>query len=257
MSVPQGLSVEEYERINPIHVSQVDGCSIAYCTPNRATLWRAETLLTKEPVTIEWLRSMPQESCLLDVGANMGVYAIFAAKVRGCRVFAFEPESQNYALLNRNIHLNQLSGTVTAICAALSDNDGIDNLYLSSFEPGTSCHSLGQDVDFNLRPRISPFVQGCMCLSLDRLVQEGMPVPDFIKIDVDGFEHKVIKGASKTLEEGKVRGIIIELNPRLDEHLETIEQLCSLGFDYDQAQVQRSARTEGLFQGIGEYVFFR
>ena len=38
-----------------------------------------------------------------DVGANVGMYTVFAAPTRGARVFAFEPEAQNYAMLNRNI----------------------------------------------------------------------------------------------------------------------------------------------------------
>jgi FkbM family methyltransferase len=258
MSSPESLSVEEYERAAPVHVCNVDGREIVYCTPNRATLWRAQTLLTKEPVTIDWLKSMPKGSRLLDVGANVGMYSMFAARVRDCRVFAFEPESQNYALLVRNIFLNGVSRKVTALCAALSDTAGVSTLYLSSFQTGTSCHSLGEDVDFNLQPRDSKFSQGCISMALDELVRSGaMPVPEYVKIDVDGFEHKVIAGGEDTLRNPAVKSLIVELNPRLDEHLEVIDRLCGLGFDYDQGQVDRAARKEGLFKGVAEYVFAR
>jgi hypothetical protein len=49
-----------------------------YC-PSETSLWRAETLLTKEPETIEWIETFNEESVFWDVGANIGVYSLYAA----------------------------------------------------------------------------------------------------------------------------------------------------------------------------------
>jgi FkbM family methyltransferase len=252
------ISLEDYEKIQPVAQVEINGKALRYRVPNKMTYWRVETLLTKEPITIEWLNSIKPGEVLLDVGANVGMYTIYAAVARGAQVVAVEPESQNYALLNANIHLNGVSSSVTAYCLGLSNVRGLDKLYLSGFQAGTSCHSVGEEVGFDLKPRHSPFVQGIMAMPLDEAVESGaFPVPDHIKIDVDGFEHKVIQGALKTIADPKVKSIIVELNPDLSEHRSLVRTLEKLGFSYDPEQVQRSARTEGTFTGVGEWVFER
>lgn len=248
----------ELEQFNPTITLTIDDKSVVYNVPNQTTLWRVQTLLTKEPSTIEWLNNIPKNAILLDIGANVGMYSIYAAVVRNANVYAFEPESQNYAMLNKNIYINKLSQKIHAYCAGISDSDGFDSLYLSGVMIGTSCHSLGEEVDFNLKPRKSPYVQGAISFSVDSLIEKEMiPIPDYIKIDVDGFEHKVLEGAIKTLSDPKIKSIIIELNPNIKEHHEGIKLLKELGFRYSQEQVDSVVRTEGEFAGCGEWIFFK
>lgn len=237
---------------------KVDGKTLRFQTPNRMTQWRVESLFTKEPDTIAWLREMKTGEVLVDIGANVGMYSVFSAVMQGVRVFAFEPESQNYALLNGNIALNQLSGQVVAYPLALSNRSGADALYLSQFSPGGSCHSFGAEVGFDLQPRDSAFAQGAFSVPLDDLVKTGsIPVPDHIKLDVDGFEHKVIEGATQTLRDPKVKSLLVELNTHLAEHREVIKVLEGLGFAFDPAQAQGALRSSGAFEGVGEFIFRR
>lgn len=241
-----------------IGVIKVDGRAMRFHTPNRMTQWRVESLFTKEPHTVAWLQEMQSGEVLVDIGANVGMYSIFAAVVRGVKVVAFEPESQNYALLNSNIALNQLSGTVTAYPLALSDRSGADALYLSEFSAGGSCHSFGEQVGFDLKPRGSAFSQGAFSVPLDQLVSTGaVPVPDHIKLDVDGFEHKVLAGAAQTLRDPKVKTVLVELNTHLVEHQGAIRLLEQLGFNYDPAQAKGALRSSGAFEGVGEFIFRR
>jgi FkbM family methyltransferase len=259
MSAAAGkFSIEQYEAINPTASVKHAGRKLIYAVPNRTTLWRVETLFTKEPSTIAWLSGFAADSVFLDVGANVGMYSVFAAIVPGARVFAFEPESQNYALLCRNIVQNGLSDRVIGFSAALSDEEKFGRIHLSQFAVGGSCHSFGEAVDFNLQKKAFEFTQGCYSTTIDRLVEAGvMPVPANIKIDVDGFEHKVVAGARETLKDATVRSLLIEINPKLEEHRWIIAHLQSLGFGYDRDQVEQAARAEGSFKGIGEYVFRR
>jgi len=238
--------------------ARVDGCEILFTAPNDVTAWRASTLLTKEPDTIDWLRGMAAGEVLVDVGANVGSYAVTAAKLRGVRVFAFEPEAQNYALLNRNIVLNGVGDLVVAYCVALSDRSGYDRLHLASAVPGDSCHSFGASVDHQNQPRRSVLEQGCVAATLDGLVESGvLPVPQYVKIDVDGIEPQVIAGALRTLREPGVRSVLIEINTNLDDHWEIVDRMVAMGFDYSQAQVDAAQRTAGPFAGVGNYVFRR
>ena len=236
----------------------MEGTRARFHTPNEMTRWRASSFYTKEPVTVAWLREIPQGAVLADIGANVGMYTVFAALVRGARVVAFEPESENYAILNRNVRLNRIADRVLALCAALSEEAGIDRLYLSAAMAGGSCHSFGQEVGFDLQPRPAAFAQGSIALRFDDLVASGqVPAPDFVKIDVDGFEHKVIRGMEQTLRKGAVRSLIVELNPALPEHLAVRQFIEEIGFRWDAAQVAAAARTSGPFAGVAEHVFRR
>ena len=192
---------------------------IQYATPNYATRWRVDTFFQKEPDTLEWIAGFQPGEVMIDVGANVGMYSIWAAMTRQVRVFAFEPESQNYALLYQNIVRNDLSRQVTGYCAALADETGFSPLYLSEFVAGSSVHTYGAELDFKLEPRPSNITQGCFATTLDQLVATGVvPVPHHIKIDVDGLEHKVLAGCRNVLAEPAVKSVLVELNTHLAEH---------------------------------------
>jgi FkbM family methyltransferase len=242
----------------PARTVEFRGARMAFATPTPATAWRVDTLLTKEPDTIEWIGGFGPADVLVDIGANVGMYTVFAAKTRGVRVFAFEPESQNYAVLNQNIFLNGVDQLVQAYCIALCDRTGVDRLYLSEVDAGGSCHSYGAPLDFNNRPRAAPFAQGCYATTLDALVGANLiPAPTHIKIDVDGLEHSVVAGARETLRGRNVQSVLIEVNTNLDEHWDIVDVMVAEGFNYSQAQVERAQRSEGAFKGVGNYVFRR
>jgi FkbM family methyltransferase len=173
-------------------------------------------------------------------------------------VYAFEPESQNYALLNRNLMLNGLGDSVKAYCLALSDAAGYSELHLASTDPGASCHQLGEKVDFNHQPAQPKYSQGCVAARLDDLVRDGvMPPPQHVKIDVDGFEPKVIAGAAQVLRAAGTRSLLIEVNQNLPDHMQMVRELNQLGYRHDAAQVARAERKDGAFKGCAEYVFHR
>jgi len=252
------LTLEQYEKLIPsCHVTH-EGKTISYLTPSTFLKWRVDSLFTKEPCTIEWIAGFGAGEVLVDVGANVGMYSVWAAMTRGVRVFAFEPEAQNYGLLNRNLVLNGLGERVKAYCLALSDAAGFSELHLASLDPGASCHQLGEKVDFAHRPAQPRFSQGCLSARLDDLVRDGVvPAPQHIKIDVDGFEPKVIAGAAQVLRTPATRSLLIEVNQNLPDHMAMVQELNQLGFAHDAAQVARAERKDGIFKGCAEYVFHR
>jgi FkbM family methyltransferase len=193
-------------------------------------LWRAKTLLSKEPETVEWIRKFSDDEVLFDIGANVGVYSVFAGRL-GARVYAFEPESANFAVLNRNIALNELNGRVTAYPFAIADTMRLDSLRLHSTDPGAALHVFGRDTDFK-SDRFEPaFEQGAMAITLDQLVFElGLPMPTHIKIDVDGLEPEVLRGAPRVLAHPDLRGLLLEINERQEADIAMAHDLVSLGF---------------------------
>jgi len=252
------VNLDDYEKLDPRCIVRCGDIEVIYATPSLSTKWRVDTLFEKEPVTIEWIEKFQPGEILVDVGANVGMYTIWAARTRGTRVYAFEPESLNYALLNRNIVANKLEEQVVAYCVAMSDRSGFGELQLSQFMAGGSCHSLDEKLDAFHRPFRPVYTQGCVSATLDELVAAGkVPQPHYIKIDVDGFEPRVIRGAAETIRAATVRSLLIEVNQNLPDHLEMVRELVALGFRFDADQVRRAERTSGNFKGCAEYLFSR
>ena len=252
------LTLEQYEKLNPRAQIEHGGVRMLFATPSVFTRWRVESIYDKEPWTLEWIAGFAAGDVLLDCGATVGMYTVWAAATRKARVYAFEPEAQNYALLNRNILLNDLSGRVTAYCMGLSDKAGLSTLHIADLRAGGSCHALGEPLDFKHDPLNAVFTQGSIAGSIDELVRaRAIPVPTHIKIDVDGFEPKVVGGAAETLCDRTVRSLLIETNQNLEDHRAMVRELNALGFKHDPAQVDRAERKEGAFKGVAEYVFKR
>jgi FkbM family methyltransferase len=173
-------------------------------------------------------------------------------------VLAFEPESQNYAILNTNVLINDLQDRVSCYCIAVADRLALDHLYLRNFGTGGSLNNFGESRDYQDRPFSAEFRQGSIGVPLDELCTRfGLPVPQHIKIDVDGIEDKIVAGAGATFADPRVRSVLIEINTNLDAHWEIVDRMLEYGFDYSQEEVARAQRQEGPFQGVGNYVFRR
>ena len=186
------------------------------------------------------------------------MYTIYAAVRHNLKVYAFEPEAQNYALLNKNIELNGQNQNVRAYCVGLLDKFEFTELYLSRILCGGSGHSLGESVNFILEPSKPAYVQGSVSATIDWLIQnQVIPIPTKIKIDVDGFERKIIEGGKITLAEKKLTSVLVEINDQLDEHLEIIDIMIQHGFSFDECQVEEARVKDGVFKGMANIIFER
>lgn len=184
---------------------------MTFAVPNWLNRYRVSTFATKEPETLEWIDSIPAGSVLWDVGANIGLYTVYAAKKRNCRVFAFEPSVFNLELLARNIFLNGLQNQVTVVPIALSDKIGVSLFKMSTTAWGGALSTFGQDFDQNGATLRNIFEYRTLGVSMaDAVTLLGIPEPQFIKIDVDGIEHFILRGGGSLLN--KVEGILVEIN---------------------------------------------
>lgn len=232
--------------------------NIKFSIYNNATLWRANTLFEKEPVTIEWIRNFEPNSIFFDVGANVGVFSIFAALVSESIVYSFEPEANNFLLLMENSLINDLSNKINAYQVGISDNDTFTNLYLSEFDKGRSHHMVGEELDPDLKKTDKIIKQGIFSTSLDKLMNVwSFPAPNYLKIDVDGIEYKIIDGAKKLLLNKDLKSILIEINPLRTQDKKIIDILENCGFKYDKKQVNLAKRKNGDHKGYAEYLFYR
>ena len=186
---------------------------VKFVTNNDKTLWRYKTLYTKEPATIAWLKDLDASDVLWDVGANVGIYSIFAAMVKGARVVSFEPGAANYWILNENIRVNSLQDRVKALCVALSDQTTFDALHMRSTGAGQTLNQTKHAVDDHGNAFTAEFRQAIFLVKADDLIEHyGIEPPTAIKVDVDGAELDVLAGASGMLANRRLRRMSLELN---------------------------------------------
>lgn len=198
-----------------VTVTRVPGGAIKFSTPSPLLIWRANTAVSKEKDTIEWIGSFHENSVFWDVGANVGIYSLYAATTRPVMTLAFEPLAANYHILNRNIQLNQVSSRVRAYCVAFAKDTKLGILNSPSIAMGAAVNQFG------VQGEMSPYSefkgicieQGMMGISVDDFVEWFQPsFPDFIKIDVDGLEVEILRGAKKTLQDQRLKSLLVELN---------------------------------------------
>jgi len=187
------------------------GVSLWFTIPNRVNRFRAKSFSSKEPETLDWIDQLPEGCTLWDVGANVGLYSIYAAKKRRCRVVAFEPSVFNLELLARNLFLNHLHEHVSLVPLALSDQLGSNQLRMTTTEWGGALSSFGQNFGWDGQTLDPTFSFPTMGISMDQAVSLlRLAPPEFIKMDVDGLEHIILRGAAKILS--RTRGILVEIN---------------------------------------------
>jgi FkbM family methyltransferase len=206
-------------------VAQVEhnGFKLTFSTANALNKFRADTFSTKEPETLQWIDSMASGSVMWDVGANIGLYSCYAARARGCRVFAFEPSVFNLEALARNIFLNQLTEQITVVPLPLTDVRAVSNLSLTSTEWGSAMSTFGQSFGHDGEPIRKVFEFSTIGLSMvDAIDLLKIPFPEYIKIDVDGIEHLILKGGVPVLR--RVKSVLVEINDKFAFHADSASQ---------------------------------
>jgi FkbM family methyltransferase len=154
---------------------------------------------TEPEQTSAFMRTLRHGHVLFDIGANVGYYTILGARTVGSRgkVFAFEPAIRNLAYLYQHTVLNKTIN-VTIISAACSD---IVSVSAFSAESDFAIGHLINTVPLvsNARGHLLPVPT----VTVDAVVQQLGFFPDVMKIDVEGAEHSVLKGAQTTLRKAK------------------------------------------------------
>lgn len=146
------------------------------------------------------LHCLREEDHFVDIGANTGVYTVLASAEIGANTLSIEPVPDVFATLELNIAINKISSKVKLLNMAIGEEDGILT-FTSSLD--TINHVATQD-EITLGNVIQVNV-----VRLDSIIEN---IPTIIKIDVEGYETNVIKGAEKTIGNPELKAVIIELN---------------------------------------------
>ncbi len=134
---------------------------------------------------------------VIDAGANMGLFSIFAQRKGAKKVFAFEPQREAISILEKNIQHNKIESKVDIIPLGLSDSNIIINLNYSG-----DGHSSGSIIMHNDKAGSEKIE----CVTLDSWVKNNkIEKIDFIKADIEGAERNMLMGATETLRKFQPR----------------------------------------------------
>jgi FkbM family methyltransferase len=200
-----------------------------------------------ESETVEWIKRFDKNSNFLDIGANIGIFSLLAAK-RNHNVIAIEPESLSFAMLNLNIYDNKLNNTVTAFPLSIDCFNKVSHLNIYKMGWGRSMHSFDTDIIIDNQKNEPEFLQGSIGICLDNLLEQIKFTPDYVKIDVDGNELRVIKGSNDLLKSKNIKSILIEIDPeRVLEKKEIIDIFEQNSFKFDK---KHSTHSNYIFNKI-------
>jgi len=209
MSVIKKCEVRGLEVLLDVDTEDASG------TVRNYEMWRVDHYDHKEPDTLDWIDThFKPGDTVYDIGANIGQYSLYAAKRlnRDIKILAFEPEALNFAKLNRNIVLNEMVDTIVPYPIAVSDRTAVDTFYSKTFAVGASLHALGREITQGEVTFTPQNRQGTVASSLDNLTTTfGLPVPNHIKVDVDGIEDLIVNGASGLFQNQDLKTFLIEV----------------------------------------------
>ena len=231
--VPYGVW-NRWPVVGTFRIALPDGGSVLYRSEenrflDRVFFWRG--LESYEPETFWLFFELAREARLvLDIGANSGIYTLIAcAANQRCEVISFEPLPLMHRQLVKNIEINGFAGRCTARCEAVSNTSGSSSIHYPHKDEvkASLCGDWASGGrDCSLEVTLTTIDECCSS-------QEAVGL---VKIDVEGYEDKVLEGMSRVLEDFHPR-IVMECVP--DGPYKAVESILS-GFGYRFYHVRRT-----------------
>lgn len=210
---------------------------------------------------------LPLGGVYVDVGANIGVHALYAANLVGVKgqVLAFEPHPLTQSICHQNLEINGLLDRVTLSDLALSDKHGqtVDFEYFPQ-HPAMSGFKTCTDRQQKFHGTVERIQ--VQTTTLDEVVRTRLRRPDLVKIDVEGFEVLVLQGARELLASSKDTCYLIEYEKQLtisvlgrDPISEIYDLFASFGYRPivvgNDSRLVALSRDELVTQAGGDYLF--
>lgn len=166
---------------------------------------------TDEPEMLAWIDGFKPGETFWDIGANIGLFTMYAAQRKDLTILAFEPNGLNFGIIIEHMVLNKLDGYAQCFCVAFAQKTEIGHLVCGDSEVGQAGNNLVEEDGNSLtRENESSFRQAVPVFSIDDYVRLfTLAIPDHVKLDVDGLEHIILRGGTQTL--AQIKSLMIEI----------------------------------------------
>lgn len=227
---------------NKLFIHDIDGHRI-FLDPNdiHMTIHMLENRVWEPQIREVIATSLKNGGVYVDVGANVGLHAVYAAGLVGSegKVYAIEPNKDIYQILLANLDINGFLSISSLHNVAVSDSAGKGCMYIYPDHAGGS--GFGKETSF-LRPYKKQKVR---IETVDDIVKNEEV--DVLKIDVEGFEWDCINGAKRTIDNSKNITVILEWNAGASEYSneqcpKILKMMASYGFRAYHARFMNKLR---------------
>jgi FkbM family methyltransferase len=235
----------------------------------RVAAWQAKSRLTSEPILVDFvggsklvvsrgqtgatgniytgLHELPEmalvlhtlrpEDLFVDVGANVGSYTIIAACAVGARCIAFEPDSKTVEALRANVTANSAEGRVDIRQSVVGD------------QVGEATFTIGRDTHNHVVDPGTDHSVTIPATTLDAALEGESPT--IIKVDVEGYEQAVLRGASNVMSNPRLLAAILETNGSGNRYSASDDDLheAMLGFGFKPCAYDPFNRNVALTAG--------
>lgn len=166
---------------------------------------------TDEPEMLAWIDSFNAGETFWDIGANIGIFTMYAAQRKDLNILAFEPNGLNFGIMIEHVVLNKLDAHAQCFCIAFAKETDIGQLVCGDSEVGQAGNNLVEEDGTSLtKDGATSFRQSVPVFSIDDFVRIfKLQIPDHVKLDVDGLEHIILQGGTDTL--GRIKSLMIEI----------------------------------------------
>ena len=241
------------------------GKELIFFSPNYLIDKLVKDFYVKEPETLEWIDNfkISEKIIFWDIGSNIGLYSIYAAvNFRDIEVISFEPSTSNLRVLSRNISINNLENKIKIfqIPLGISSNKFLE-FNERKFSEGESHNSLDKNIDFEGK-KIDPNNKyHIFSTNIDQIIKDKiLEIPNYIKIDVDGIEHLILKGGLNLLKSPKILEIQIEVNENYVDQYNSVLKImdeCMFKFREKKRNDSSNYYLDKNFSKIYNYYFSR
>lgn len=204
----------------------------------------------EEPETVRtFLSWLKPETVFYDLGGNAGFYALLANRfIQGGRVYSFEPSPAAQAVFQQHVKRNSRfihNNNIRLLPYALSDSEKQVEFSNDSIQQDGNTYITGSPVFSNAGDFLT-----IPCYSVDGLLQLKYDKPDVIKIDVEGAEYDVLKGAINTLQQYKPN-ILLATH---DCHLPGVKDKCLQLLQQLGYRLQHTGSHNKQLAGLDDYI---
>jgi len=221
-----------FGRILPIPKTIVRGVPIKIILPlNQVGVYNTcKSWENREPEVLDWIDGFEKGCVFFDVGASFGTETLYAAlKNEGPKkIVSFDLDLESSFNLGYNISLNNISN-VEQYFLALSDKSNL-----------TSYVCVTQYLYIEGRNKYDNVTYKTLSISMDQFINMTHIFPDYIKIDVDGAEESIILGMTETVQNKKLRSVVIEVSDKSEPAISNFFH--KAGF---RIELERAFKTEG------------
>jgi FkbM family methyltransferase len=216
-----------FGRILPIPTTIIRGVPIKIILPlNQVGVYNTfKDWEKREPEVLDWIDGFEKGCIFFDVGASFGTETLYAAlkKEGPNKIVSFDLALESSFNLAYNISLNNISN-VEQYFLALSDG-----LNLLSYNCVTQYHYIKE------RNQYDNVTYKTISMSMDHFINMTHLVPDYIKIDVDGAEESIISGMTETVQNPKLRSVVIEVDDKSEPAIANFFHEAGFGIESERA----------------------